>query len=131
MQLEVSHNIHYVSLGQFCDIHKSQGLTFDKAVIDAGYAFAAGQVYVALSRCTNINGLFLMTPITPAAIMSDVRIVDFTENYLSSEMDLRQQLPFAKMEFAKKQLIKAFDWNKMIDIMSDFVDYSSEKKITR
>jgi len=110
-------------------IHKSQGLTFDKAVIDAGYAFAAGQVYVALSRCTNINGLFLMTPITPAAIMSDVRIVDFTENYLSSEMDLRQQLPFAKMEFAKKQLIKAFDWNKMIDIMSDFVDYSSEKKL--
>lgn len=110
-------------------IHKSQGLTFDKAVIDAGYAFAAGQVYVALSRCTNIHGMFLMTPITPAAIMSDVRIVDFTENYLSSERDLQQQLPYAKMEYAKKQLIKAFDWNKMVDIIADFVDFTEEKNI--
>jgi len=110
-------------------IHKSQGLTFDKAVIDAGYAFAAGQVYVALSRCTNINGLFLMTQISPNAIMSDPRIVDFTENYLSSEMDLQQQLPHAKMEFAKTQLIKAFDWNKMVDLMADFAAFTSEKKL--
>lgn len=110
-------------------IHKSQGLTFDKAVIDAGYAFAAGQVYVALSRCTNINGLFLMTPISPNAIMSDKRIVDFTENYLSQENELQQQLPYAKMEFAKTQLIKAFDWNKMVDILSGFVDYAEEKNL--
>ena len=110
-------------------IHKSQGLTFEKAVIDAGYAFAAGQVYVALSRCTNINGLFLMTQITPNAIMSDKRIVEFTENYLSGEMEMQQRLPFAKMEFAKRQLVKAFDWNKMVDIISDFADFSSEKKL--
>ncbi|MBK9794019.1 MAG: helix-turn-helix domain-containing protein [Sphingobacteriales bacterium] len=110
-------------------IHKSQGLTFDKAVIDAGYAFAAGQVYVALSRCTNINGLFLMTQISANAIMSDARIVDFTENYLSSEQDLQQQLPFHKMEYAKKQLIKAFDWNKMVDLMVDFAAFTEEKKL--
>lgn len=110
-------------------IHKSQGLTFEKAVIDAGYAFAAGQVYVALSRCTNINGLFLMTPISPNAIMSDARIVEFTENYLSSEDDLQRQLPFQKMEFAKKQLVKAFDWNKMVDLMAEFADFSEDKKI--
>ena len=110
-------------------IHKSQGLTFDKAVIDAGFAFAAGQVYVALSRCTNINGMFLMTPITPTAIMSDKRIVDFTENYLSHDRELQMQLPHAKMEFAKRQLVKAFDWNKMVDIISNFVDYSEEKNL--
>ncbi len=110
-------------------IHKSQGLTFEKAVIDAGYAFAAGQVYVALSRCTNINGLFLMTQISPNAIMSDARIVDFTENYLSSEEDLQRQLPFQKIEYAKAQLIKAFDWNKMVDLISGFADFSEEKKL--
>jgi uncharacterized protein YpbB len=110
-------------------IHKSQGLTFEKAVIDAGYAFAAGQVYVALSRCTNINGLFLMTQISPNAIMSDARIVDFTENYLSREEDLQQQLPFQKMEYAKKQLIKAFEWSKMVLLLEDFTEFAEEKKI--
>ena len=110
-------------------IHKSQGLTFEKAVIDAGYAFAAGQVYVALSRCTNINGLFLMTQISPNAIMSDARIVDFTENYLSREEDLQQQLPFQKMEYAKKQLIKAFEWSKMVLLIEDFTEFAEEKKI--
>ncbi len=110
-------------------IHKSQGLTFEKAVIDAGYAFAAGQVYVALSRCTNLNGLFLMTRISQNAIMSDARIVDFTENYLSSEQDLQQQLPFQKIEYAKAQLIKAFDWNKTVDLLGEFTDFVQEKKI--
>jgi uncharacterized protein YpbB len=110
-------------------IHKSQGLTFEKAVIDAGYAFAAGQVYVALSRCTNINGLFLITQISPNAIMSDARIVDFTENYLSREEDLQQQLPYQKMEYAKKQLIKAFEWSKMVLLLEDFTEFAEEKKI--
>lgn len=110
-------------------IHKSQGLTFERAVIDAGQAFAAGQVYVALSRCTNINGLFLMTQITPIAIKSDERIVDFTENYLASEDDLQRQLPFQKIEFAKIQLVKAFDWNKLVALMVDFIAVAEEKKI--
>ena len=110
-------------------IHKSQGLTFEKAVIDAGQAFAAGQVYVALSRCTNINGLFLMTRITQEAIKSDERIVDFTENYLASEEDMMRQLPFHKIEFAKVQLVKAFDWNKMVELITDFTTIAEEKKI--
>ncbi|MFN8294793.1 MAG: helix-turn-helix domain-containing protein [Chitinophagales bacterium] len=110
-------------------IHKSQGLTFEKAVIDAGQAFAPGQVYVALSRCTNINGLFLMTQITPIAIKSDDRIVEFTENYLASEDDLLRQLPFQKMEFAKVQLVKAFDWSKMVILLGEFTDFAQEKNL--
>lgn len=110
-------------------IHKSQGLTFEKAVIDAGQAFAPGQVYVALSRCTNIKGLFLMTQITPMAIKSDERIIAFTENYLTSEDDLQRQLPFLKIEFAKTQLVKAFDWSKMVILLGEFTDFAQEKNL--
>ncbi|MFN8236928.1 MAG: helix-turn-helix domain-containing protein [Chitinophagales bacterium] len=110
-------------------IHKSQGLTFDKAVIDAGQAFAAGQVYVALSRCRTLSGLFLMTRITQDAIRSDDRIIDFTENNLSGEEELLRTLPFHKMEFAKTQLIKAFDWSKMVELMHEFGSFAEEKRI--
>jgi uncharacterized protein YpbB len=110
-------------------IHKSQGLTFDKAVIDAGQAFAAGQVYVALSRCRTLDGLFLMTRITQDAIMSDERIINFTENQLTGEDELIRTLPFHKMEFAKIQLIKAFDWTKMVDLVHEFSDFAEEKRI--
>jgi hypothetical protein len=110
-------------------IHKSQGLTFEKAVIDAGQSFAPGQVYVALSRCTSINGLYLLTPISAIAIMSDQRIVDYTENHLSSEEEMQQQLPHQKIEFAKKQLIKTFDWHKMVILLNDFYLFAEEKKL--
>ena len=50
-------------------IHKSQGLTFEKAVIDAGRAFAPGQVYVALSRCTSLNGIVLKSQITSSGLL--------------------------------------------------------------
>ena len=58
-------------------IHKSQGLTFDKVVIDAGRAFAHGQVYVALSRCRTLEGIVLRSPLTPEAMVADNRIDDF------------------------------------------------------
>src|SRR5829696_5640081 len=60
-------------------IHKSQGLTFDKAVIDAGSSFAAGQVYVALSRCTSLTGLVLHSKIWPNAIATDERVIAFAQ----------------------------------------------------
>src|SRR5512144_579557 len=61
-------------------IHKSQGLTFEKAVIDAGKAFAPGQVYVALSRCTSLDGMILHSKVNPNSLCADSRIVDFTKN---------------------------------------------------
>jgi GTPase SAR1 family protein len=61
-------------------IHKSQGLTFDKAIIDARAAFAHGQVYVALSRCKTLEGLVLSTRISQQSVRSDYSIKDFTQN---------------------------------------------------
>ncbi|MCC6516525.1 MAG: helix-turn-helix domain-containing protein [Chitinophagales bacterium] len=110
-------------------IHKSQGLTFEKAVIDAGQSFAAGQVYVALSRCTTLQGMYLLTPISAQAIKSDERIINFTENYLTNESTLLEQLPFHKIEFAKKELIKAFDWSKVVDTVLQLAIVVEEKKL--
>ncbi len=58
-------------------IHKSQGLTFEKAIIDAEASFAHGQTYVALSRCTSLEGLVLKTPITSSAIINDSTVSVF------------------------------------------------------
>lgn len=58
-------------------IHKSQGLTFDKAIIDASRAFAPGQVYVALSRCRSLEGLVLESKLTPASVMTDNVVSEF------------------------------------------------------
>ena len=66
-------------------IHKSQGLTFDNVIIDAGAAFAFGQVYVALSRCRTLEGISLETPIRPSAIYSDSHVAVFNAGRQSLE----------------------------------------------
>jgi len=66
-------------------IHKSQGLTFEKAIIDAGRAFAPGQVYVALSRCTSLGGIVLHSKISNASLHNDERIVEFASKQPSNQ----------------------------------------------
>ena len=60
-------------------IHKSQGQTFDRVVIDAGRAFAYGQVYVALSRCRTFDGIVFATPVTPEIVKIDPLVVEYTQ----------------------------------------------------
>ena len=61
-------------------IHKSQGLTFEHAIIDAQHSFAHGQVYVALSRCKTLEGMALKTPIHPYAVITDNTVKGFTDD---------------------------------------------------
>ncbi len=61
-------------------IHKSQGLTFDKAIIDAEASFAHGQTYVALSRCRTLEGIVLKNKINDRSIISDHRVTSFTQD---------------------------------------------------
>jgi len=70
-------------------IHKSQGLTFEKAIIDAEASFAHGQTYVALSRCTSLEGLVLKTPITSSAIINDSTVSVFNESVEENHPDER------------------------------------------
>ncbi|WP_228453214.1 ATP-dependent RecD-like DNA helicase [Chryseobacterium sp. CH1] len=68
-----------VRLAWAVTIHKSQGLTFDRVIIDAGRSFASGQVYVALSRCRTLNGIVLKSEISKNAIFKDHRIENFQD----------------------------------------------------
>lgn len=93
-------------------IHKSQGLTFEKAVVDAGRSFAPGQVYVALSRLTGTEGLVLHSRIYPESIQTDPRIQQYMNHHLS-EGDYSQMLDQAQMSYAVKLLLSAYDWTNI------------------
>jgi hypothetical protein len=89
-------------------IHKSQGLTFEKAVIDAGEAFAAGQVYVALSRCTALEGIVLQSRITPSSLRTDETIVRFSGNIVNPDY-LKEELARSKKIYQQGFLLSVFD----------------------
>lgn len=95
-------------------IHKSQGLTFEKAIVDAGASFAPGQVYVALSRLTSLEGLVLHTRINPAQVMTDERVVRYTEQ-MESQKDLHSELQAEQKEFAARKLLESFDLDKLCE----------------
>lgn len=95
-------------------IHKSQGLTFDKAIIDAGAAFAPGQVYVALSRCRKLDGVVLVSKITSNSLFTDKHIAEFSKHYKANQ--LQSSLLF------EKHLHQS-------DVIKDLFDYSIEKKV--
>jgi len=91
-------------------IHKSQGLTFDKAIIDAQAAFAHGQVYVALSRCRTIEGLVLSTPISESGIISSYEISGFNKR-IEEEQPGKQELEASRRKYQQVLLKELFDFN--------------------
>ncbi len=94
-------------------IHKSQGLTFEKAIIDAGAAFAPGQVYVALSRCTSLEGLVLRSKITPSSVITDDRIIRFAKQKNSAEQ-LLPHLNEAKFDYQCNLLLELFNVESLV-----------------
>ncbi len=89
-------------------IHKSQGLTFDKAVIDAGASFSHGQVYVALSRCRTLEGMTLRTKIQPHSVITDHLIADFSEEVVNNAPS-QDQLALDRKKFFLNQVVDLFD----------------------
>jgi PIF1-like helicase/Helix-turn-helix domain/HRDC domain/Helicase len=90
-------------------IHKSQGLTFEKAIIDAGKAFAPGQVYVALSRCTTLDGMVLLSKISASSLHSDPRILAFSNNQHKAQ--LPQALQADKHLYQSKLIMQLFNFS--------------------
>lgn len=95
-------------------IHKSQGLTFERAIIDAGRSFASGQVYVALSRCKSLEGLVLASPIAPAGIFNDMRVANYISRQQEAAAQSISQLSGLKEEYFRLQLLDLFDFSALM-----------------
>jgi len=97
-------------------IHKAQGLTFDRVVIDAADAFAYGQVYVALSRCRTLEGLTLSTPLSPRVAFDDMSVSQF----------ILAQPSFEQTEEAAGEYERQYRMDKLIELfgMDDLVRLS-------
>ena len=93
-------------------IHKSQGLTFDKVIIDAGAAFAFGQVYVALSRCRTLEGISLDSPIRISSIYSDMHVADFNASMPSAE-SVKGRLESEERHYRFDMLRELFDFDEL------------------
>ncbi|MBW8334229.1 MAG: helix-turn-helix domain-containing protein [Prolixibacteraceae bacterium] len=95
-------------------IHKSQGLTFEKAIIDARASFAHGQVYVALSRCKTLEGLVLSSPIADYSVKNDTTVIQFTD-----DVERNQPGP-AELEKSRKEYVQ--------QLLSDLFDFKSMQR---
>ncbi|MDH6357158.1 HRDC domain-containing protein [Parabacteroides sp. PF5-9] len=93
-------------------IHKSQGLTFDRAIIDAAAAFSHGQVYVALSRCRTLEGLVLSSRISHHALISDSRVDNYSQS-LPQRQPAEGQLQQAQSDYFRKLAMELFDFEPL------------------
>jgi hypothetical protein len=93
-------------------IHKSQGLTFDRAIIDAQAAFAHGQVYVALSRCRTLEGMVLSSQLSPRAVKTDSAVLRFVE-HAGQNRPTVEKLAMAKIGYQQRLLLECFDFQQL------------------
>lgn len=103
-------------------IHKSQGLTFDKLIVDAGQAFAHGQVYVALSRCTSLEGLVLKTKIFPHVLVNDYSVDNFV-NKMPELEPTQEKVDGLRHEYELSCMLD------LIDFMGLYQDFGRLSKV--
>lgn len=108
-----------VKLAWAVTVHKSQGLTFDRAIVDVGQAFAPGQVYVALSRLRSLDGLILRTRVQTEAIYSDPKVVDFTQG-VGRQEDLQELLSQNQSRYLSRLIRETFEFESLLRSLAQF-----------
>ena len=97
-------------------IHKSQGLTFDRAIIDVKRSFAHGQTYVALSRCRTLQGLVLENPVSPSSIINDTSVDRFYNDHNCDDID-ESHLDMLERQYKVGLLDDLFNFRQMFAAM--------------
>lgn len=106
-------------------IHKSQGLTFEHAIIDAAGAFAYGQVYVALSRCKTLEGMVLKRPISHMAIKKDLSVQEFN-NSIQEHPVSEKDLSLAQRDYYLTLVTEVFDFRELLSCLQKWNNLCQE-----
>ena len=117
-----------IKLAWAITVHKSQGLTFEKVIADFGQAFAPGQVYVALSRCTTFNGLVLKTQLNKFAIKTAPEVLSFAQNEIPGTL-LIQKLNAGKADYYYKkarELLAQFKFEEAYGNLLSAIKYRND-----
>ncbi len=101
-------------------VHKSQGLTFNHVVLDfVGGAFSGGQTYVALSRCTSLEGITLLKPLSQRDIIVNMAVVDFSRQF-NNRQAINDALEQERANILYRRAIHAFDHHEFEDCVNSF-----------
>ncbi|MBL7111160.1 MAG: AAA family ATPase [Bacteroidales bacterium] len=113
---------HYpVKLAWAITVHKSQGLTFQKAIIDVSGAFAPGQIYVALSRLISLDGLVLTAPVPLSSLHQDENLEEFAKSKIKQDK-LKEVLTEETHSFIEDTVLRSFNFNLLRDKLNDHAE---------